>query len=132
VKHEVKAQLTVGSSGASGGEGARTQVQVLANSAVASALILLHLFRSPIAANADCWIYGSDLIIVGIVRYIGSTSRTPYHADWYVLVIMPLWQQIPSPQSLVFCRKEDRVCSPPGAFEKYHQVLMAALALLVL
>ncbi len=74
VKHEVKAQLTLGSSGASGGEGARTHVQVLANSVVASALILLHVFRNPLKANADCWIYGSDLIVVGIVRYSGPSS----------------------------------------------------------
>lgn len=75
MKHEVKAQLTLGSSGDSGGEGPRTHVQVLANSVVASALILLHLFKSPRAVNGDCWAYGSDPIVVGIVRYVKPLAR---------------------------------------------------------
>ncbi len=55
------------SSGASDGEGARTHIQVLANSGVASVLILLHLFGTS-EAISDCWPYGSDLIVIGIVR----------------------------------------------------------------
>ena len=73
VKHNVKATLTLGSSGASGGEGARTHIQVLANSVVASALILLHYRQLKTrerdgGAGDDCWAYGSDVLVVGIVR----------------------------------------------------------------
>ncbi|RPB06569.1 hypothetical protein P167DRAFT_514457, partial [Morchella conica CCBAS932] len=42
VKHDIKAKLTLSSSGTPGGEGARNHVQVFANSIVASILILLH------------------------------------------------------------------------------------------
>ena len=74
VKHDVKQRLTQSSTGASGGEGARTHIQVLANSAVASALILLHyrqlLFRDKSGnASQGCWPYGEDILVVGIVRY---------------------------------------------------------------
>ncbi|KAI4242170.1 MAG: hypothetical protein L6R40_004213 [Gallowayella cf. fulva] len=67
VKHDVKARLTLASSGSSGGESQRTHIQVLANSAVASALILLH-YRQLLAraksgdASQACWRYGEDLL----------------------------------------------------------------------
>ena len=76
VKHEIKARLTLSSNGSSGGEGARTSIQVLANSAVASVLILLHYRQlqlraaDPFAKNAHCWAYGTgDLLMVGIIRH---------------------------------------------------------------
>lgn len=70
----MKATLTLASSGASGGEGARTHIQVLANSVVASALILLHYRQLKMRethgrAKDECWAYGSDVLVVGIVRY---------------------------------------------------------------
>lgn len=74
VKHDVKARLTLSSSGSSGGEGRRTHIQVLANSLVASIFILLH-YRQLLArdksddASQGCWSYGSDLLVVSIVRY---------------------------------------------------------------
>ncbi|KAL8809460.1 MAG: hypothetical protein Q9223_006949 [Gallowayella weberi] len=74
VKHDVKARLTLSSSGSSGGESQRTHIQVLANSAVASVLILLH-YRQLLArdksrtAGEACWPYGEDLLVIGIVRY---------------------------------------------------------------
>lgn len=74
IKHNVKARLTLSSSGQSGGEGARTHVQVLANSVVASVLVLLH-YRKLLAedksgdASQGCLPYGQDLLVVGIVRY---------------------------------------------------------------
>ena len=70
----MKTTLTLDSSGASGGEGARTHIQVLANSGVASALILLHYWQLKtrethnIAKDEECWAYGSDVLVVGIVR----------------------------------------------------------------
>ena len=74
VKHDVKARLTLSSSGASGGEGSRTHIQVLANSVVASVLILLHYRQllareKSIVPSQDCWPYGEDLLVIGIVRY---------------------------------------------------------------
>jgi uncharacterized protein (TIGR00297 family) len=49
VKHKRKATLTLSSSGSAGGEGPRTSVQVLANSACASILCAVHV-----------WLYGTE------------------------------------------------------------------------
>jgi Integral membrane protein DUF92 len=70
VKHDVKARLTLSASGASGGEGARTHVQVLANSAVASVLILLHVWQLSKSGVEECWGWKGDLLVVGIVAYV--------------------------------------------------------------
>ena len=74
VKHDVKVRLTHSSTG-SPGEGPRTHVQVLANSLVASILILLHTWQTYTAERhttlqadrAACWPRGSDVLVVGIV-----------------------------------------------------------------
>ena len=72
VKHNVKAHLTISSRGSMGGEGPRTHVQVLANSIVASVLILFHYrqlnFRNERDELAGCWPFGGDVLVVGIVR----------------------------------------------------------------
>ena len=73
IKHDVKSRLTQSSGGASGGEGPRTHIQVLANSIVASALILLHYRKLSQGdrfyhVKKDCWPYGEDLLVIGIVR----------------------------------------------------------------
>ncbi|KAL9064287.1 MAG: hypothetical protein Q9157_007883 [Trypethelium eluteriae] len=68
VKHDVKARLTLSASGTSGGEGPRTHIQVLANSLVASTLIILHarkLAAEP--AQSACWPKRSDVLVVGII-----------------------------------------------------------------
>ncbi|KAF5858135.1 hypothetical protein ETB97_004782, partial [Aspergillus alliaceus] len=44
VKHDVKARLTLSATGSEGGEGQRTHIQVLANSIVATVLILAHTY----------------------------------------------------------------------------------------
>lgn len=81
VKHHVKTQLTLSSAGSSGGEGRRTHIQVLANSLVASLLILLH-YRQLLArdksgdASQGCWPYASDLLVVGIVRFVVFSVAT--------------------------------------------------------
>ena len=72
VKKEVKAQLTLSSSTAGGssgegGEGPRTHVQVLANSFVATVLILLHAYQLR-TRGAGCFGYGGDLLVVGIIH----------------------------------------------------------------
>ena len=78
----MKARLTLSSSGASGGEGPRTHIQVLANSVAASVLILLHYLQlrargSIEYAETDCWSYGEDLLVVGIIRYSEVCSTIP-------------------------------------------------------
>jgi hypothetical protein len=75
VKHDVKARLTHSSSGTPGGEGPRSYVQVLANSVVASVLILLHarsLQSEATKSTEQCfrrgaWPRTSDVLVVGIV-----------------------------------------------------------------
>ncbi|KAL2039981.1 hypothetical protein N7G274_007384 [Stereocaulon virgatum] len=90
IKYEVKAQLTLASSGFSGGEGARTHIQVLANSVVASALILLH-YRQLLARERgygpkqDCWAYGSDLLVVGIVSNYAAVAADTFSSELGIL-----------------------------------------------
>lgn len=75
VKHEIKAKLTHSSSGAPGGEGPRNHVQVLANSGVASILILAHAWTLRQEKNQgydSCWRNGAlprtgDVLVAGIV-----------------------------------------------------------------
>ncbi|KAI1932071.1 hypothetical protein LOZ65_000885 [Ophidiomyces ophidiicola] len=77
VKHSIKAKLTVTASGAVGGDGPRTHVQVLANSAVASVLILLYtlqLYRKQ-QSSPPCFVYGEDLLTVGIVAWVSLLLR---------------------------------------------------------
>jgi len=63
VKHDVKAKLTVSSTGAGGGEGARGATQVFANSAVASVLAAASAWRG--AGEPGC--FGGELLMVGII-----------------------------------------------------------------
>jgi hypothetical protein len=71
VKHDIKAKLTQSATGASGGEGTRNHVQVIANSGVASVLILLHLWQlkeeGRYVDQDLCWHIGNDALVVGIV-----------------------------------------------------------------
>lgn len=71
VKHDIKAKLTQSATGASGGEGTRNHVQVIANSGVASVLILLHLWQlkeeGRYVDQDLCWHRGNDALVVGIV-----------------------------------------------------------------
>ncbi len=83
VRHDVKARLTLSASGAAGGgEGARTHIQVLANSAVASVLVFLHARRLQLQAqqlqqqqqqspspfsSPNCWDWRKDVLVPGII-----------------------------------------------------------------
>ncbi|KAL8854314.1 MAG: hypothetical protein Q9221_000800 [Calogaya cf. arnoldii] len=90
VKHHVKAQLTLSSAGSSGGEGPRTHIQVLANSLVASFLILLH-YRQLLArdksgdASQGCWQYASDLLVVGIVSNYAAVAADTFSSELGIL-----------------------------------------------
>ncbi|KAL8934969.1 MAG: hypothetical protein Q9211_004951 [Gyalolechia sp. 1 TL-2023] len=90
VKHHVKASLTLSSLGSSGGEGPRTHIQVLANSLVASVLILLH-YRQLLArdksgdASRGCWPYGEDLLVVGIVSNYAAVAADTFSSELGIL-----------------------------------------------
>lgn len=86
VKHDVKAQLTVSASGSSGGESQRNHVQVLANSGIASVLILLHCWHLRQGnANEECWPYGKDLLIVGIVGNYAAVAADTFSSELGIL-----------------------------------------------
>lgn len=74
VKHDVKAKLTQSATGSSGGEGARNHIQVIANSGVASVLILLHYWQlkkeGRLEGKGLCFQKNSDVLVVGIVAYV--------------------------------------------------------------
>lgn len=76
VKHEVKARLTLSATGAEGGEGQRTHIQVLANSVVATVLVLLHAWVLACSDEEEgCFSVGGragDVLVVGIVAYVLS------------------------------------------------------------
>ncbi|PLB51075.1 hypothetical protein P170DRAFT_436147 [Aspergillus steynii IBT 23096] len=81
VKHDVKESLTLSASGSHGGEGQRTHIQVLANSIVASVLILFHTRALAVSGlDAGCFSNGghaSDLLMVGIVsNYVAVAADT--------------------------------------------------------
>ncbi|KAL8730703.1 MAG: hypothetical protein Q9166_003895 [cf. Caloplaca sp. 2 TL-2023] len=90
VKHDVKARLTLSSSGSSGGEGQRTHIQVLANSVVASVLILLH-YRQLLArdksgdASQGCWPYAQDLLVIGIVSNYAAVAADTFSSELGIL-----------------------------------------------
>ncbi|ETI21043.1 hypothetical protein G647_07386 [Cladophialophora carrionii CBS 160.54] len=83
VKHEVKAKLTLSSSGSSGGEGPRTSIQVLANSGCASFLCAVHLWLYG-HGSLPAWSNGGskqdsvpDVLLLGIMaNYAAVTADT--------------------------------------------------------
>jgi hypothetical protein len=70
VKHDVKANLTRSAAG-EGGEGPRGYIQVLANSIVASALILLHALKVSYSdEKVHCFprkVGVDDVLVFGII-----------------------------------------------------------------
>ncbi|KAG0635017.1 integral membrane protein DUF92-domain-containing protein [Tuber brumale] len=75
VKHEVKAKLTMSSSGAPGGEGARNHIQVLANSIVASVLVLAHCYQLRVISSKDFAqregvFFHGDILAIGIIAHV--------------------------------------------------------------
>lgn len=81
LKHEIKSGLTLSATGSEGGETQRTHSQVLANSIVATVLVILHTYtlRYKYAHTEDgpCFSFGqhaADILAVGIVAYAPSAS----------------------------------------------------------
>ncbi|PQE04751.1 integral membrane DUF92 protein [Rutstroemia sp. NJR-2017a BBW] len=105
VKHDVKAKLTMNAKGASGGEGARTHVQVLSNSIVASVLTLMHAYqlhnRTDDPSNA-CFSWGGDLLVVGIVANYAAVAADTFSSELGILstskprlITSPSLRQVP-------------------------------------
>ncbi|KAL5332269.1 integral membrane protein DUF92-domain-containing protein [Aspergillus crustosus] len=92
VKHGIKAQLTLSATGSHGGEGARTHIQVLANSIVATVLSLLHawvLTNNKIeGAGPDCFSSGrhpADLLVVGIIGNYAAVAADTFSSELGIL-----------------------------------------------
>ncbi|KAF2431067.1 hypothetical protein EJ08DRAFT_587947 [Tothia fuscella] len=109
IKHDVKARLTHSSSGSPGGEGPRSHVQVLANSLVASILILLHAWslRSeeyksvPMCYRRGAWPRTSDVLIAGTVANYAAVAADTFSSELGILatskprLITSPWRQVP-------------------------------------
>ncbi|PFH57900.1 hypothetical protein XA68_14436 [Ophiocordyceps unilateralis] len=93
IKENVKATLTQHSNGASGGEGSRTHVQVLANSLMASTLSLMHAYqlrsRQAALANADapnpegtmCFSWGGDVLVIGMIANYAAVAADTFSSE---------------------------------------------------
>ncbi|CAN9146348.1 unnamed protein product [Alternaria alternata] len=105
VKHDIKAKLTQSATGASGGEGTRNHVQVIANSGVASVLILLHLWQlrkeGRYGDQGLCWHRGSDALVIGIVANYAAVAADTFSSELGILskskphLITAPWRIVP-------------------------------------
>ncbi|PYH94930.1 hypothetical protein BO71DRAFT_324386 [Aspergillus ellipticus CBS 707.79] len=88
VKHDIKARLTLSATGSDGGEGRRTHIQVLANSVVATVLILLHIYILGGQDNTQCFSNGhdaADLLVVGIVANYAAVAADTFSSELGIL-----------------------------------------------
>ncbi|KAF2472237.1 UMP1-domain-containing protein [Lindgomyces ingoldianus] len=105
VKHDIKAKLTQSATGVSGGEGPRNHVQVLANSVVATALILLHTWQiyddGSYSKSNLCWPRGSHVLVVGIVANYAAVASDTFSSELGILsktkprLITAPWRVVP-------------------------------------
>ncbi|KAL3475672.1 integral membrane protein DUF92-domain-containing protein [Aspergillus californicus] len=96
VKHDIKAQLTLSATGSHGGEGARTHIQVLANSVVATVLSLAHAWvlrhSTDGGPTADCFSNGhhaADLLMVGIIANYAAVAADTFSSELGILSKSP-------------------------------------------
>lgn len=89
IKADAKANLTVHSTGSPGGDGPRTHVQVLANSCVATVLILLHAYQLHIREKqgnpSRCYPWGGDLLVVGIIANYAAVAADTFSSELGIL-----------------------------------------------
>ncbi|KAL5355707.1 integral membrane protein DUF92-domain-containing protein [Aspergillus floccosus] len=91
VKHDIKARLTLSATGSEGGEGQRTHIQVLANSIVATVLILVHTYVvaiNPTLNLGACFSNGrraADLLVVGIVANYSAVAADTFSSELGIL-----------------------------------------------
>lgn len=92
VKHDVKATLTISSSGHVGGEGPRTSVQVFANSACASILVLCHVWLYGLDSNTSACLGGTDdksrtagLLLMGIMSNYAAVAADTLSSELGIL-----------------------------------------------
>ncbi|OAP65737.1 hypothetical protein AYL99_01709 [Fonsecaea erecta] len=94
VKHDVKATLTLSSSGASGGEGPRTSIQVVANSGCASLLCLLHVWLYGTGTSKDGECFGgsqrsneriADVLLLGIMANYAAVAADTLSSELGIL-----------------------------------------------
>ncbi|PYH43946.1 DUF92 domain-containing protein [Aspergillus saccharolyticus JOP 1030-1] len=94
VKHDIKSRLTLSATGSEGGEGPRTHVQVLANSIVASVLILAYTYvlakKSATGGYnaAQCFSNGhdvADVLMIGIVANYAAVAADTFSSELGIL-----------------------------------------------
>lgn len=117
VNHALKRRLTLSATGSEGGESQRTHVQVLANSAVASVLVLVQVFlvgTDHWNKDGGCFSFssgrGSDLVMIGIVGCVFPTVFTVQPVNYrQVTTSLPL--RTLSPPNWESSRRPRRDCS---------------------
>ncbi|KAF1840759.1 UMP1-domain-containing protein [Cucurbitaria berberidis CBS 394.84] len=105
VKHNIKAKLTQSATGAAGGEGSRSHIQVIANSGVASILILLHFLQLKREGRYEdknlCWSKSTDALVVGIVANYAAVAADTFSSELGILskskprLITAPWRIVP-------------------------------------